>query len=116
MEKIDKSILMSAVQFLVYAGILVFFLLKSKGGAAWTKKLSLRVTAVFAGIKALGSLAACVLCVIWKTDLLGRTEEAYQTLAAFPETLVGAVTSVYLVAMILLAFIYLGKVPAGKKK
>lgn len=115
MGRIDKSILIGAVQFLVYAGILVLFLLKNKAGADWTKKLSVRVTAVFAGLKALGGLASCALCFAWKLDLLGQTEEAYQSLAAFPETLVGAVTGVYLVAMILLAFIYLGKVPGRKK-
>ena len=116
MDRIDKSILMGAVQFLVYAGFLVFFLLKSKQGAPWTKKLSVRVTGVFAGLKALGGLATAALSFAWKVDLLGRSEEAYGTLLYYPEALAGAVTTVYLVAMLLLAFIYLGKVPGGKKK
>ena len=116
MEGIDKSILMGAVQFLVYAGLLTFYLLKCKGGAGWTSKLSVRVTAVFAGLKALGAFAAAFLNIAWKTDLLRQTEETYRTLATFPDTVIGAVTGVYLFAMLLLAFIYLGKVPGRKKK
>lgn len=116
MDRIDKGILLGAVQFLVYAGFLVFFLLKCKAGAPWTKKLSVRVTGVFAGLRALGGLATAALSVAWKADLPGRTEEAYETLLYYPETLVGAVTTVYLAAMLLLALIYLGKVPSGKKK
>lgn len=114
MNEISGNILFEAARFLVYGGLLAFLTVKTRQGAEWTKKLAVRVTTVFAVLKALGGLVSGFLYLAWQQDLFHKAEEAYRELTAIPETVIQAITSVYFFAMILLGFMYLGNLKKGK--
>ena len=99
------DILMHLGNFVLYGALLVFLAVKGKQGAAWMKKLSVRVTAVFAAVKALTSLFLVI-----------------ATAAGCAEAVLSGVGSVlewagmiYIGAMLFLCLLYLGKSARGKK-
>lgn len=110
------QIVMNLAEFLLYAGVLVFLLVMGKKGAFWTAKLSVKVTGVFAGVKALASLSVAFLYLAMENDLFHLAQGQYVQLISWPASIIGGITGIYLFATMLLIFIYLGKVsPAGKK-
>lgn len=111
------QILMCFAEFLLYGGLLALLIVKGKKGAPWAKKLSVRVTGVFAGVKALGELCVALLYLATEQDLFHLPREQYLEILSWPAGIVDGVTGIYLFAILLLCFIYLGKVqPVGKKQ
>lgn len=110
------QLLISVTGFLLYTGVLVFLIVMGKKGAFWTAKLSVKVTGVFAGLKALGELCVAFLYLAMEQDLFHLPQEQYSQILSWPVSIVDGITGIYLFAIMLLTFMYLGKVqPAGKK-
>lgn len=110
------QIAMNLAEFLLYAGVLVFLLVMRKKGAFWTAKLSVKVTGVFAGVKALGALCVGFMYLAMEQDLFHLPQGQYVQLISWPASIISGITGIYLFATMLLTFIYLGKVkPAGKE-
>lgn len=110
------QIVLNMAEFLVYAGVLVFLLVMRKKGAFWTAKLSVKVTGIFAGVKALGSLCVAFLYLAMEQDLFQLPQEQYLEILSWPAGIVDGITGIYLFAIMLLTFIYLGKVKSAGKK
>ena len=110
------QLLMSVTEFLVYTGVLVFLIVMGKRGASWTAKLSVKVTGVFAALKALGELCVAFFYLAVEQDLFQLPQGQYAQILSWSASIVDGITGIYLFAIMLLSFMYLGKVqPAGKK-
>jgi len=110
------QLIINLAEFLLYTGVFAVFLIMRKKGAFWTAKLSVKITGIFAAVKALGALCVGFLYLAMEQDLFQLSQGEYVRLLSLPASIIGGITGIYLFATMLLTFIYLGKVnPAGKK-
>lgn len=115
MDAIKVNLIVNLAEFLLYGGLVAYLAVMRKKGAPWLRKLSVIATEVFAVLKALGALCISVLYLAGEQGLFGMSGgKAGEILLIASEILV-AITGIYLFAMLLLGFIFLGKV-SGKKE
>lgn len=110
MDAIKTDLIASLAEFLLYGGLVAYLGVMHKKGAPWLKKLSVIATEVFAVLKALGALCVSVLYLAMEYGLFGLSSEKAAELLLIPSGVLGAITGVYLFAMLFLDFIFLGKV------
>ena len=99
------DILMHLGAFVLYGALLVFLAVKGKQGAAWMKKLSVKVTGVFAAAEALASLFLVI------ANAAGCAEAVLSGIGSLLEW----AGMIYIGAMLFLCLLYLGKSTRGKK-
>ena len=110
------QMMIALAEFLLYTGVFTVLLIMRKKGAFWTGKLSVKVTGIFAGVKALGALCVGFMYLAMEQDLFHLPQGQYVQLISWPASIISGITGIYLFATMLLTFIYLGKVkPAGKE-